>query len=72
MTRLFVTPMGLSLAMTLILFAPIAQAQPKFPARPIQFVVPYPPGGSNDLFARAIGRKLADGLGQPVAGIQSD
>ena len=27
-------------------------AQVGYPAKPIQFVVPYPPGGSNDLFAR--------------------
>ena len=43
-----------------------AFAQAGFPAKPIQFVVPYPPGGSNDLFARAVGKKLAESLGQPV------
>jgi tripartite-type tricarboxylate transporter receptor subunit TctC len=32
----------------------------------VQFIVPYPPGGSNDIFARALGRKLADAFGQPV------
>lgn len=43
-----------------------AVAQPSYPAKPIQFVVPYPPGGSNDLFARAVGKRLAESLGQPV------
>ncbi len=43
-----------------------AVAQPAYPSRPVQFVVPYPPGGSNDLFARALGKRLADALGQPV------
>ena len=41
-------------------------AQAGYPAKPIQVVVPYPPGGSNDLFARAVGKRLAESLGQPV------
>jgi tripartite-type tricarboxylate transporter receptor subunit TctC len=42
-----------------------AQALPR-PARPIRFVVPYPPGGSLDQMARALADKMKDGLGQPV------
>lgn len=38
-----------------------------WPAKPLRLIVPYPPGGSADILARAIGQKLADGLGQPVA-----
>jgi tripartite-type tricarboxylate transporter receptor subunit TctC len=37
-----------------------------FPDRPIQFIVSSPPGGSNDIFARAIARQLGDSLGKPV------
>lgn len=37
-----------------------------YPSRPITIVVPYPPGGSNDVFARRIGKGLSDALGQPV------
>ncbi|MFL6572459.1 MAG: tripartite tricarboxylate transporter substrate binding protein [Burkholderiales bacterium] len=37
-----------------------------FPDKPVQFIVPYPPGGSNDILARALGKKLAEGLGKPV------
>jgi len=40
--------------------------QAKFPTKPVTIVVPYPPGGSNDTFARAIGKKLTDAWGQPV------
>src|SRR5438034_10590906 len=44
-----------------------AWAQPvKFPAKPVTIVVPYPPGGSNDTFAREIGKKLGDAWKVPV------
>jgi tripartite-type tricarboxylate transporter receptor subunit TctC len=43
-----------------------AQAQAPFPSRPIQFVVTSPPGGSNDIFARAIAKRLSDSFGKPV------
>jgi tripartite-type tricarboxylate transporter receptor subunit TctC len=43
-----------------------AHAQAQYPQRPIQIVVPYPPGGSNDVFARAIGPRLASAWDQPV------
>jgi len=37
-----------------------------FPDKPIQFIVTSPPGGSNDIFARAIARRLGEPLGKPV------
>src|SRR5690606_5550935 len=37
-----------------------------FPSEPIKFIVPYAPGGTTDLVARAVGKKVAEDLGQPV------
>jgi tripartite-type tricarboxylate transporter receptor subunit TctC len=43
-----------------------AQAQGRFPERPIQLVVPFGPGGIADLTARAVAEVMTQRLGQPV------
>jgi len=35
-----------------------------YPAKPIRFIVPFPAGGGADIFARLIGRKLGENMGQ--------
>ena len=42
-----------------------ASAQ-SYPAKPVRFLVPYPPGAALDFLARAIAPKLGDSLGVPV------
>ena len=37
-----------------------------FPAKPVRFIVPYPPGGPLDEIARAVGQKLTPVWGQQV------
>lgn len=36
-----------------------------WPAKPVKFIVPYPPGGTVDPLARLLGAKLTEPLGQP-------
>jgi tripartite-type tricarboxylate transporter receptor subunit TctC len=47
------------------LIALTARAQ-SYPARPIRWVVPFPPGGATDVVARVVSQWLSERLGQPV------
>ena len=67
------------ITLTIILGCGVAQAQgtntqsgpapvgePGYPSRPIRIIVPFPPGGSTDLYARIVAQKMQDAWGQPV------
>lgn len=46
--------------------APLALAQSGYPSRPIEFVIPFPPGGPADTAARIIQPPLSAALGVPI------
>ena len=48
------------------LLARPAIAQDRWPSRPIRFVVPFPPGGANDVIGRVIADKLSKSLDATV------
>lgn len=50
----------------LALGSSVALGQPTFPVKPVRIIVPYPPGGTNNLLARHIGQKLGETWGQQI------
>ena len=55
-----------ALALAASAFIPaLAQAQP-FPAKPLKIVVPFAPGGGNDVFARQLATRMGETLRQQV------
>jgi tripartite-type tricarboxylate transporter receptor subunit TctC len=57
--------MRLFMAALFALAACLAQAQ-TYPAKPVRLIIPFPPGGSNDLVGRAVAVQLGERLGQSV------
>jgi tripartite-type tricarboxylate transporter receptor subunit TctC len=56
---------GVLIALLLSAWTAAAVAQ-SYPNRPIRLIVPFPPGGSNDIVARVVGQQLGERLGKPL------
>ncbi len=57
------TAVGLAALLAAFGGGALAQA---WPAKPVRLIVPFPPGGGNDVIARAVAQKLGERLGQAV------
>jgi tripartite-type tricarboxylate transporter receptor subunit TctC len=55
----------LTLLLLSLCFAAAVHGQ-QYPARPIRLIVPFPPGGTNELLSRLISQRLQEKWGQPV------
>ena len=53
------------MAVLFALASGLAHAQ-TYPSKPVRLIIPFPPGGSNDLVARAVATQLSERLGQSV------
>lgn len=54
------------LAVIVLIAGPACVHAQDYPTKPIRLVVPFPPGGPNDIIGRVVGQKMQDLLGQLV------
>jgi len=57
---------GAVLAGLSVLLVPTLAMAQDFPTKPIRLIVPFPPGGPNDIIARVIGQRMSELTSQPV------
>ena len=57
--------MKILLAVMLAVVSALGLAQ-SYPVKPVRLIIPFPPGGSNDVVGRSIGMQLGERLGQSV------
>ena len=55
-----------ALLIGLTLLCPALAIAQDFPTKPIRLIVPFPPGGPNDLIGRVVGQRMSEILKQPV------
>jgi len=46
--------------------APLAAVAQNYPVKPLRILVPWPPGGANDVVARIVAQRMTEQLGQQV------
>jgi tripartite-type tricarboxylate transporter receptor subunit TctC len=52
-------------ALGMLAFSTLASAQ-NFPSKPVSMIVAFPPGGGSDVLGRAVGKGMAEAMGQPI------
>jgi tripartite-type tricarboxylate transporter receptor subunit TctC len=56
----------LATGLSLLLLLPASAGAQDFPTKPIRLIVPFPPGGPNDIIARVVGQRMSELTKQPV------
>ncbi|MBR1147783.1 tripartite tricarboxylate transporter substrate binding protein [Bradyrhizobium sp. AUGA SZCCT0431] len=56
---------ALAAGLSLLLWPAAGTAQ-DFPTKPIKLIVPFPPGGPNDIIARVVGQRMSELVKQPI------
>ena len=56
---------ALAAGLSLLLTSAAGTAQ-DFPTKPIKLIVPFPPGGPNDIIARVVGQRMSELTKQPI------
>ncbi len=64
MKKIFLTAVCFGMVVAPARFA-AAQSE-KYPSKPVRLIIPFPPGGSNDIVGRMIGAQLGERLGAQV------
>lgn len=65
-SRLF-NSLGVLLVLSIVLALSIGVASAQtYPTKPVRLIIPFPPGGSNDIVGRLIATKLSERLGKQV------
>src|SRR6186997_2595201 len=55
-----------SLAVSLLALLTFSVAHAAYPNRPMRLIVPFPPGGGNDILARTVGQRLSEVVNQQI------
>jgi tripartite-type tricarboxylate transporter receptor subunit TctC len=58
--------LGRLLTLLMLLLLPAIADADDFPSKPIRLIVPFPPGGPNDIIARVVGQRMSEIAKQPV------
>jgi tripartite-type tricarboxylate transporter receptor subunit TctC len=56
---------ALAVGLSALLWPALAMAD-DFPSKPIRLIVPFPPGGPNDIIARVVGQRMSEIVKQPI------